>query len=293
MTVPRRTIRKFESVRESVRYAESKARAGWTSHEYGSGFTGTDTFQEAVDLAMNGWSTERPKVDALLEPLRERLAEKLDLVSHRIHDIVGYEPDIDRFLDGEMESMWEDIHIEAPHQGKVFTLLVSGSVSGGVSTETILKRGVAIIALVEAFQICGCDLEIWVENSVTSFDYQRDAEGSYCPEWSSLTRVHRAGDNLDINELMFPLGHPAWQRRLSFGMREGEPQEVRDSFGFNNHGGMGSTADLLCVDVVNPSFTITRGGTSRHSQLLDRDPLAWILSTLEDQGVYNNDEERV
>lgn len=272
-------VHKYDDIASFLAAVASRRDASGASSDFSYGFHLHESLEQAMSVCRDGWSTERPKVDAMLTPLREKLSDRIDIVSNRVHDLVGYEPDIDRFLDGEMECMWEDMMTEAPRTGNVYTLLLSGSVSSAVSVETVLKRGVAIIGLVEAFQMCGAELEIWVENSCTSGGYSEDS-------WSSLVRVCRAGENPDINTLMFPLGNPDWQRRFSFGLREGEPQDVRRKFGFTRGGGYGSTADLLCVDIVNPSFTLSKGGTATNTRLLDTDPVAWILATLEAQGVY-------
>jgi hypothetical protein len=272
-------VHKYDDIPSFLTAVQSRRDPAGASGQNHGGFHFHESLEQALQMCRQGWHTERPKVDAILNPLRARLADRIDIVPERMHDLVGYEPDIDRYLDGEMECMWEDTMVEAPRMGKVYTLLLSGSVSAHVDTDTVIKRGVAIIGLVEAFQMCGAELEIWVENSCTS------GTGG---QWSSLVRVCRAGENVDIDTLMFPLGNPDWQRRFSFAVREGESDAIRRQFGFTPSGGYGSTADLLCTQIVGPSFTLSKGGTATATSttLLDSDPVAWILSTLEAQGVY-------
>lgn len=279
----KRIIRRFDSIAEMVRYVDEKRdRACSSSRVDESGHAGTRTFEEARDLALKGWSAERPKVDAILKPLRESLADKLSAVTVRQHDLVGYEPDIDRYVAGELECMWDDFVIEAPKQGNVYTVLVSGSVPSFTSGDEILRRGVAIVGLIEAFQMLGYDLEVWIENSVTS---ESTRHGSGGDSWSSLCRVHKAGENMDVNAIMFPLANAAWQRRMSFGCREGEDAKTRQKFGITQGGTYGYTADLLCADVIDGlSFTLTRGGTQ--GTQMERDPLGFVLGMLAAQGVY-------
>lgn len=279
----KRIIRRFDSIADMVRYADEKRDRGAASSQYDdSGHRGTATFDEARDLALKGWSAQRPAVDAMLKPLRESLAEKLSNVTVRMHDLVGYEPDIDRYVAGELECMWDDFTIEAPKQGNVYTVLVSGSVSAYTSGDEILRRGVAIVGLIEAFQLLGYDLEVWMENSVTSGSSKHGTTGD---QWSSLCRIHKAGENMDVNAIMFPLANAAWQRRMSFAVREAEDMATRQKFGITQGGTYGYTADLLCVDLVeNLSFTLTRGGTQ--GEEMSRDPLAFILGMLAAQGVY-------
>ena len=282
-----RYIHKHLSMHDFVESAKSRADHEGASHKTDDGeWSGTKTFDQAVHLATHGWSDIRPKVDVMLEPIRERLAEKLDVVPERHHDLIGYEPDIDRYLAGEVECMWEDMLTEAPRNGRVHILHISGCVPWFISAETLAKRGAALVALCEAFTICGAELEIWCESSVEAWG----GYGKYGGEgdqWSSLIRVQRAGDPLDVNNLMYPLAHPSFLRRLVFAEMEGEMGHVRDKFGFREHGGYGRVADFLVSDQIEASFQMSRGGKEMgEGSIMDRDPVQWVLNTLEAQGVW-------
>lgn len=283
-----RIIVTYDSPREFVEAVSKGAdKTGASHHDYGNGWAGTDTYQEAVDLAMNGWAAKRPNVEAILNPLREKLADRLSLVSERFHDIHGYEPDIDRFLAGELECMYEDTFVEAPSNGKVYTVLVSGAVNSHVSAETLLKRGIAIVALVEAFQMVGSDVEIWLEDSFAPYSKPSNTDRTF----SSLVCLHKAGSNLDIDEIMMPLAHPSWFRRLGFAAAECQPVAIRNEFGFYPDYGYGKAVDLRCMDVIEPTFTITKGGESRDTREMDTDPLKYILDTLQAQGAFNDTDD--
>lgn len=261
---------------------------GGLGREGGMPWNGTSTFQEAVQLATHGWAEARPSVDAVLNPLREALAEKLSIVAERAHDITGHEPDIDRFLAGELECMYDDPFVEAPANGRVYRLLVSGAVNSGVSPETLKARGIAIVALVEAFQMVGSEVEIWMEDSY------KPGWGDNPKGWKSFTtlvRIHAAGEVLDIDSIMFPLAHPAWFRRFSFAECESLPTDVRKAFGFHSGSGYGQAADLRVNDLVDPTFTLTKGGEGRQSAKMDDDPLGFILETLKGQGAFDEDAD--
>lgn len=293
-----RIVHIYESIKEFLDHIKDGADRKGASHygefdngygrdeEFYANWTGTKSFAEALQLQATGWHQSRPKVDAILEPLREKLADKLGYVSERFHDVIGYEPDIDRLLAGEMECMYDDLFVEAPSNGRVYTLLVSGAVNSHVSAETLMKRGAAIVALVEAFQMVGSDVEIWVEDSFRA----RGTNKSKGRTFTSLVRIHRAGENLDIDSIMFPLAHPSWFRRFGFAEAESLPRTVREEFGFVLGGGYGQAADLCVMDIVEPTFTITKGGESNDTRKMDSDPLAFILDTLKAQGAFHDDE---
>lgn len=287
-----RIVQIFESTQEFIAAVSKGADKNGASHEdydwFEKGWAGTKTFKEAVELARTGWHEARPSVDAILNPLREKLADKLSVVTERFHDIQGYEPDIDRFVAGELECMYEDLFVEAPTNGKVYTLLISGAVNCTVSAETLKRRGTAIVALVEAFQMVGTDVEIWLETSFKPPRYDtKDEERSY----TALTKIHAAGTNLDIDEIMMPLAHPAWFRRLCFAIAEAQSPAVREEFGFHQGRGYGRAADLRVMDIVEPTFTLTKGGESADTRKMDSDPLGFILDTLRAQGAFDDTDE--
>lgn len=278
-------VRKYESVPDFINACEKRARKDGASWRGESSFCETKDFPAAISLAKGGWSAARPSVDVILEPLRERLAEVLDVTVEQWHDIIGSEPDIDRFVAGEFECMWDDIHIPTPTNGKVFTLLLSNAVNCNVSTKTILARGAAVAALIEAFQILGCELEIWIETSTESgYGWGGDSSAE-C--YSTLVRAHAAGENLDINNLMFPVGHPSWLRRLWFAHCEGEPEAIVSKFGFVR-GGYGHAFDEpQCDEMVGASIVLAMGANQNWD---DKDTVGWILRQLEMQGVWTPPE---
>lgn len=242
----------------------------------GEDWHGTASYEEAFQLCEDGWSEARRGVDTILTPLRDRLADKLANVTERHHDLVGYEPDIDRFVSGEMECMWDDRVVPQPTKGKVVTLLVQATFTGANDPEAIKAQGAAIIALVEAMELCGFELDIWVENSTRQDNDEHSPQVSY---HTVLTHAHRAGELFDINGFMFALGHPSWLRRIIFGIMEGFPG-LEPS-------GYGQVVSSLAFDRVNPSMELKLGDA--WSKDAKRDPFQWVLDQLIAQGVYDGE----
>ena len=238
----------------------------------------TETFDDAYQLAIHGWHDIRSSVDAHLEPLREQLGSVLGVDTVRVLDMVGVEPDIDRYLDGELECMWDDMMVEPPKTGKVFTLLVDASMTWDNDAQDIAKRGATLCALTEAFILLGFQLEVWVE--VT----QRGYNG---PDLSTrLVRVQTAGDPIDVDAMMFAIGHPDFFRRILWAQGEKYPI-MRDRFGYNEHGYYGLNLEgAHMANRVGASLIVSLDGNRE----LTRDPLKWILDQLEIQGIYEGGE---
>lgn len=272
-------IRRFDSFTEWVDAAEKCADPKGESHSGSDGGWAGGSWKDAVKLAREGWHDARPRVDAVLEPVRERLAEILDLVFVREFDMFGSEPDIDRFVAGELECMYEDFAIEAPTKGKAMTVIVDAIVTGNVPVEEVFKRGAAVCALVETMTLLGFELEIWTDMSVL---------GNNNSKWTGLCRVHRAGDNIDMDQVVYAIGHPSNLRRLCFGVMEGETVAIRKQFGFGPpHGwGYGRPCGISdSADMIDASFTISWGAQSAQQAI--KDPVQWVLDQLETQGLYS------
>ncbi len=239
-------------------------------------FNYCNSLDEAVDLTVNGWHAVRQRVDGHLEPIREKLGKVLDQHTERYYDISGYEPCVDRYLAGEVDCMIDDLPIETPHDGKVFTIIVDNSMSWSNDVEDILKRGAAIIALVESFILLGYQLEVWVEATVKG-----DGQGYL----SSLTKICDAGERLDIDTMMMPLGNPDYQRRVVWGTWEGCKEGPE--FGFPGYCGMHMNG-IHFQERVGASACLFLGDRLADKDMI-KDPVGWVLGQLEDQGVYSSE----
>lgn len=259
----------FDSTREAVEYAEgyenpsATSRSGRVRREWYGGLT----FEEATKTAREGWSEIRPEVDAVLNPVRERLSSILDYTVERGYDMVGFEPDISLYLDGEVECMVDYVPELAPANGKVFNLLVNTSFLSGVRPETVRQNGIVIVALIEAMAMLGFEVNVFAEASA---QHQGKINTT-----TFLTRIHRAGEYIDINNIMFPLAHASWHRRIIFGCRE----RIRRS------GEVGGTIAVTCTELCEASFVVSLA----HMYLPGGDPVKWILDQLQVQGVYEGE----
>lgn len=280
-------MREFDSIDDLLQYAKTCPNPnGINSHDHGPKYFDASSFDEAWDRAYNGWDTIRDKVDASLDPIRERLRELVDPVNTRVHDLIGYEPDIDRYVSGEIECMWDDMMVEAPHAGKVFTVLLDNSLSAAADKNKVIKTGAVVIALIEAFQMFGFELEIWVETTMRPM-WGKSGGDDYL---SYVTRVARAGETPDINAIMFPLANPDWCRRFLFGMMEGEAPETRRTFGAMPEGNGYGLHGNGCHHGERLEASIELS-LQRPDMAMSSDPVGWILDQLRGQGVVAPEED--
>jgi hypothetical protein len=276
-------LREFDTLDEYLKFArDGRDPAGTSSRrENNSWFYTHGTFDESWGYAYNGWETVRPRVDQVLNAVRERIQDLVTPVPVRVHDMIGFEPDIDRYVAGEIECMWDEMVVETPHAGKVFTILLDTCISASADKDEMLKRGAAVIALIESFQMFGFELEIWCETTVAHWGSGSDTFHS------TLVRVAKAGDRPDINAIMFPLANPDWQRRLSFASQEWESSTIRTQFGFRSGGGYGKALNGCHFGKrLEASIELSLEAADRR---MVSDPTQWIIDQLVAQGVIEDD----
>jgi hypothetical protein len=280
-------VREFDTLDEYLDHCQRVADRDGTSHgsrSHHGGFQLSESFDEAWTQAYDGWVTVRPQVEESLEAIRERLQDIVTPMQVRVHDMIGFEPDIDRYVAGEVECMWDELVVETPHAGKVFTLVLDNCISASQDADEMLKRGATVVALVEAFQMFGFELEIWCETTVGTWGKHKSGADQF---HTTLVRVARAGERPDINAIMFPLANPDWQRRLMFGSQEGESAQMRRDFGFMPRGSYGMARNGVHFgERLNASLEISLEAPDGR---MVKDPVAWIVDQLRTQGVVGDD----
>ena len=175
---------------------------------------GTNTFEEAVEVARRGWS-EGAK-EAL--SLRARVESSVrDLINARsssyVYDLSGECVDVGRYLSGEPECFITEVSTGESNSRPVVKIVANLAASGSVSTHSLIVRGAAIVAAIDILEALGRRVEAWIaKGSATT------RSGGNIHETHVL--VKSAGQPLDIDRLAFAVAHPACLRRLCFSVME-------------------------------------------------------------------------
>lgn len=275
----------FESIKELADTAaatpDKYRKSSSTPKGDGLDFHQTETLEDAHHLAVDGWHEARARVDAFMDPLRQKLGNVLETVRHFQYDIVGSEVDIDRYIDGELECMVDEVYREEPREGRVFTLVVDSTLAWHVTADEALRRGAALCALVEAFAMLGYELEVIGEWTLGS-----QQQNNYTTKYSVTCPFNKAGEPIDIDTMMFALGHSDWFRRIGFALGEGQA-DIRKRIGFQPGGGYGlANQGSHFYERLGASSVVSIAGMTGVSV----DPVKWILEQLDEQGVINMDE---
>jgi hypothetical protein len=204
-------IDRFGSWQEFVDVAVKSRNPEKQSTTAGKEFTGSASWEEALDLSRKGWKEIRPSVDAMVDSLDAKIAPALQPAFINYFDVSGGMVDVGRYLNGEPECMIETHLIETAKPGRVVGILVNGDFNGGTQGREIQKRGAAIVALIHTLEKMQHSTEIDVEIS--------SLEGL-----TTVIRLKNADDVLDIDSLMFAIAHPSALRRIYFAYLEGHAQ---------------------------------------------------------------------
>jgi hypothetical protein len=260
--------RLFESFADFLSYCERPDAGTGCSRKLDTRnppWCGTKDWDGAMLLAREGWREGMEKVQNLLAKI-ESVTGSMALRPEPVWDVCGGAVDVGRFCSGEPENMIEFQDVEIPAAGKVVSLIVNGCVSGGHSTDLIIKKGTVALALVDALENAGRRVEVTV-----CFNHGK---------WEAVIPLKASSEHVEMDRLAFMLAHPSTLRRLIFHCMEQEPDaSVRQAIGVTSQGyGMpGKTA--MHADILIPENLYSSSSGS------DDKALAWVMDELKRQGV--------
>jgi len=236
-----------------------------------SSFTLTANYDEAMQLAVVGWEDKVKEARTLSELLINKILDYM--VTTTIHyDVEGIDFDMARVHNGEPECWYRfEEHVTENEGDAVVRIVINNMASCGVETETIIKRGAVIAALVETLEYAHRRVEV-VSHSPFS-----ETNGKYAPSAEFKIIVKTAGQPLDLARLMFMSGHPSMLRRLLFHCLElNVPEHQRAGFCY------GYPIDLPKEAQGNVYFGKMHYGQNERWL---KDPESFIIEQLQEQGI--------
>lgn len=266
--------KRFDSFAEFLDHVSETTFEPGTSHirngEHGyTDWHGSESFADAMNLARNGWREGL----AMIESLTARLESVTgSLVQNQVvqWDVAGDFADAGLFSAGVPECMGSFHEEIAQGPGKVVRILYNIAASGGADCATLMKRGAAVVALVDALEGAGRSCEIEIAS------VQENMSGA---RYTVLLPVKSAGEPVELDRLAFILAHASSYRRLMFACFENETPEVRSRYKFHIQKGYGTPERHKdeSADVNVPEISLFNSAN-------DAQALAWIRAELQRQG---------
>ncbi|MEV5827310.1 hypothetical protein AB0L25_17195 [Spirillospora sp. NPDC052242] len=186
------------------------------------------SWDEALRLARDGWTTVLPEVDAEVAELRERVRD--EVVTTALvpsWDVTGGEVDVGVYLSGTPECMVDAVPQRISARGRVVSFLVPAGYVHTTPHAAVRNRGVALAALCSSIIASGHSVEIWSGFCAHVGPGER---------FAAVARVVSAAEPLDMGRLMFVMAHPAMLRRLWLAVYDGAPRPVARRMHDENYG---------------------------------------------------------
>ena len=274
------TIRTFPSLGAMIDYVSGPCdvpawdRKSHTVSPERTQFTGTKSWDEAMSIT-HRWDEGIARIDAMRVAISD--ADRAPRTTLRKSVAPPGRIDIGGIAAGDPAAGYlrrRQVMTVKRQQGKVIRVLVNTGCSAGVTTDTIMRRGAAILALVDMLEARGFRADIMGCAPITA----PRARASRIMEHRWI--VKRPEERVSLAALAFGLAHPSMHRRVVFAARECESAADRTYFDIVRT--MGSSATSLMADEVIASGGIYLDRIPTDSPFEDDDSArAWVKGEVE------------
>jgi len=209
----------FDSWNESIEIAADASLTRWTLKSSRTGsldFTGTETWDEALDLARYGWPKGRARLHNLIS--EAATARQPSVAPALSYDVAGAYPNAALAAAGDPACMVTPYQDEAAAR-PIVRLAVNFGARSSTKTKTIENYGAAVLAYIDRAEAGGVSVELLMTscNEITDLTY------------NIHTVLKRAGEPLELDRLAFAIGHPSSLRRIKFAHLEQSPRKHQHS----------------------------------------------------------------
>lgn len=239
-------------------------------------------YEKSIDLARQGWSEMRSEIEAMANEVSSRIGNVEVDTFVPTFDVCGVAVDVGRMMSGEYECMIQPELRKVPRDTSVVTIVIDMFTSASVSAQTYLKRGAAVLALLEIIRQMGVPAEVWLTLDMAS-ETIPDNEKETGFGMHAIPLV-KSDQPIDIDALAFGLAHPATFRRLGF-----SAHEVDDSPKSHCYGLPMRRPGPWTMEHLRPTVALNGVGTSvGEAGDCVNDPVNWIVAQLEGAGLTEN-----
>lgn len=193
-------LKYVDDIPDRVKNDQSR-NSGW--HSQPANWYGTRSMEETMNLARNGWREGVEKAKEISEIISTEHAQG----KRREYSVAGGRVNVGRMLSGN------PLHLSRKTKQpmrKVITLLVDVAMLSDISVNSAILRAACVAALSDLLEAKKFSCEIF---AVAITDSSRGAASQM------TTKLKSAGEVLNINDLVFMLGHSSVQRRLNFALK--------------------------------------------------------------------------
>lgn len=263
----------FDYLGDFVKFAKDNPNPLSSDKEYDDTWHGPSatTLQDACTMATEGWTELRPEVDNVLNDVTERLADRLADLYKPTYDFGGAYVDMGRYVEGDPECMVNFQATADKAVGRVVKVVIAGTASWNIKQEWLMRRGVAVLSLIDTINKLGFGIELWWDSTVAG----KRADKYDC--FTTAVKLHDSEDSLDINSVMFALAHPSMLRRLTFSVQE--QSEFATAQGAVGAGGGYGSPSRMGMPNIDDYDVVVDKLQDGHGDIVN-DPMGWVMTTL-------------
>lgn len=191
-----------------------------SSLEYQPSFTGVESFDEAINLCLNGYKINFSNLIEATKELESALP-RIDNRRSTRQSVYGFRPNINKFMTGNPNAMYKLVRNDKRHFIKFF---YNTNCRGFTSSDAIMNRGIITIALIKFLEKINNRIDL------NLFDLSHVNE-----EYIYITVCLKTPSQLlDTSICNFPMCHPAFVRSLCFAIKERTKVKYSwwDSYGY-------------------------------------------------------------
>lgn len=261
-----------QAARDNLGTALRESRSIGPADSWGGGIDTLWTGEEAIDAAEGaGYTAPIEEVANMLRHIETDIGDGMHNQFVSTYDVAGGAVDVGRFLSGDPECMQVSMPMKVMRTGRVIKVAVPVGYQADISAETIKARGVAVMALVDAF----AQMQHPVEVIAVRAGY--GSRQRFC--WTIT--VQPSDEPLNMGRMLFALAHPAMTRKMAFTIAHGEDHNYKRTFSVPGSYAMSPrTAYIEDLDINVENSIILPELTSNYGWS-EKESVAWIKAQLE------------
>jgi hypothetical protein len=251
--------------------------SGW-KNDQGDGWYGTNSMEDAVKLAMEGWPEGAVAASKFLDRIRAKNPIQLKRVKHAI---VGAYPNVPRAISGNPLNM-RTPDIAKASRRPIITFLSDTCVSWDHGSNELTNRAAVVAAIIEQVEAAGYACEVFVFSKSTGnggmWFFDAGDKSIVVTNW---VQVKNSNQPVDIARIAFGLGHPAMFRRFMFAIEGYHKfnEQLGSSLGRVSTIGLKGLAEKNIY--VLPSVQSTNA--FKTEELAETEGLEYIVDSLKEQ----------
>lgn len=164
---------------------------------------GTDTMNEAIELATRGWTEIAEKMNAGLKvALKNQSAQQ---IVKSVQDVAGFQVNVPLFMTGVPTNMIRQQRVK--QKSRVINLVKPMGANATVNVDEYVQSGIEAMTVVAALERCGYSVNLYIMSNSSRRKYD---------SISVLVKIKNANERLNVSKLAFFLANVAVHRRFNF-----------------------------------------------------------------------------